>query len=68
MAVTMLWNKANEYKKTEDWSAFQATLEQLARLQPYFVKVWHIRRSNLSYNVSVELDDDEGGLLREAGH
>ena len=57
MAVTMLWNKANEYKKTEDWTAFQATLEQLARLQPYFVKVWQYQAWNLSYNVSVELDD-----------
>jgi hypothetical protein len=56
-AVTMLWNKANEYKKTEDWTAFQATLEQLARLQPYFVKVWQYQAWNLSYNVSVELDN-----------
>ena len=57
IAVTMLWNKANEYKKTEDWTAFQATLEQLARLQPYFVKVWQYQAWNLSYNVSVELDN-----------
>jgi hypothetical protein len=57
MAVTMLWNKANEYKKVEDWTAFRATLEQLARLQPYFVKVWQYQAWNLSYNVSVELDD-----------
>lgn len=57
MAVTMLWNKANEYKKVEDWTAFRATLEQLARLQPYFVKVWQYQAWNLTYNVSVELDD-----------
>lgn len=57
MAVTMLWSKANEYKKTEDWTAFQATLDQLARLQPYFVKVWQYQAWNLSYNVSVELDN-----------
>lgn len=57
MAVTMLWTKANEYKKTEDWTAFQATLEQLARLQPYFIKVWQYQAWNLTYNVSVELDD-----------
>jgi hypothetical protein len=57
MAVTMLWNKANAYKKTEDWTAFQATLEQLARLQPYFIKVWQYQAWNLTYNVSVELDD-----------
>ncbi len=57
MAVTMLWTKANEYKKTEDWTAFQATLDQLARLQPYFIKVWQYQAWNLSYNVSVELDN-----------
>ncbi|HMP07181.1 MAG TPA: IRE (iron responsive element), partial [Lacipirellulaceae bacterium] len=57
LAVTMLWNKANEFKKTEDWTAFQATLEQLAKLQPYFVKVWQYQAWNLSHNVSVELDD-----------
>ena len=57
MAVTMLWNKANEYKKVEDWTAFRATLEQLARLQPYFVKVWQYQAWNLTYNVSVELDN-----------
>jgi hypothetical protein len=55
--VTMLWNKANEEKKTEDWTSFQATLEQLARLQPYFVKVWQYQAWNLSYNVSVEVDN-----------
>jgi len=57
VAVTMLWSKANEFKKTEDWTAFQSTLEQLARLQPYFIKVWQYQAWNLSYNVSVELDN-----------
>lgn len=57
VAVTMLWNAANNYKKTEDWTAFQSTLEQLARLQPYFIKVWQYQAWNLSYNVSVELDN-----------
>ena len=57
VAVTMLWSTANEYKKTEDWTAFQATLEQLARLQPYFIKVWEYQAWNLSYNVSVEVDN-----------
>lgn len=57
VAVTMLWNKANEYKKTEDWTGFEATLDQLARLQPYFVKVWQYQAWNLSYNLSVELDN-----------
>lgn len=56
-AVSMLWSKANDYKKTEDWTQFQSALEQLARLQPYFIKVWEYQAWNLSYNVSVELDD-----------
>ena len=57
VAVTMLWSTANELKKTENWTAFQATLEQLARLQPYFIKVWEYQAWNLSYNVSVEVDN-----------
>jgi hypothetical protein len=57
IAVTMLWSKANEFKKTEDWTTFQSTLEQLARLQPYFIKVWQHQAWNLTYNVSVELDN-----------
>ena len=57
VAVSMLWTKANEYKKKEDWTNFSATLDQLAKLQPYFIKFWQYQAWNLTYNVSVELDD-----------
>lgn len=57
IAVSMLWSKANEYKKKEDWTNFRATLQQLAKLQPYFISFWRYQAWNLSYNVSVELDD-----------
>ncbi len=57
IAVSLLWSKANEYKKKEDWTNFRATLSQLARLQPYFISFWRYQAWNLSYNVSVELDD-----------
>ena len=57
IAVSMLWNKANEYKKKEDWTNFRATLSQLAKLQPYFISFWRYQAWNLTYNVSVELDD-----------
>jgi len=57
VAVSMLWNKANEYKKKEDWTNLRATLDQLAKLQPYFIKFWQYQAWNLTYNVSVELDD-----------
>ncbi len=57
IAVSMLWTKANEFKKKEDWTNFRATLEQLAKLQPYFISFWKYQAWNLTYNVSVELDD-----------
>ena len=57
IAVSLLWNKANEYKKKEDWTNFRATLGQLAKLQPYFISFWRFQAWNLTYNVSVELDD-----------
>lgn len=57
VAVSMLWSKANEYKKKEDWTNFRATLTQLSKLQPYFIKFWQYQAWNLTYNVSVELDD-----------
>ncbi|REK09928.1 MAG: hypothetical protein DWQ37_17650 [Planctomycetota bacterium] len=57
IAANLLWEKANEYRKTEDWVNLSATLEQIARLQPNFVSVWVFQGWNLSYNISVEFDD-----------
>ncbi len=57
VAVNLLWNKANHYKKVEDWTSLTATLEQLAKLQPNFITFWKFQAWNLSYNVSVEFDD-----------
>ena len=57
IAVSWLWNKAIEYKRKEDWTNFRATLSQLAKLQPYFISFWRYQSWNLTYNVSVELDD-----------
>jgi hypothetical protein len=57
VAANLLWDKANEYRKTEDWVNLSATLEQIAKLQPNFVSVWIFQGWNLSYNISVEFDD-----------
>ncbi len=57
VAANILWEKANYYKKTEDWSNLSATLEQITKLQPNFISVWQFQAWNLSYNVSVEFDD-----------
>ena len=57
VATTVLWNKANEYKKTQNWEQLSATLEQIAKLQPNYISVWEYQAHNISYNVSVEFDD-----------
>ena len=59
IAASILWSKANHYKMTENWTAFEATLNQLSKLQPYFISFWRYQAWNLTYNVSVELDDVE---------
>ncbi len=57
VAANILWKKAIEYQKKEDWTNLSATLEQMAKLEPHFVNVWRFQGWNLSYNVSVEWDD-----------
>lgn len=57
VAATILWQKAEYYKKEQFWDRLSATLNQIAILQPHFVEVWEFQSHNLSYNVSVEFDD-----------
>ncbi len=59
VAVNMLWLKAIEYKKTENYDQLAATLEALTKIQPSFIKVWEFQAHNLAYNVSMEFDDYE---------
>ena len=40
IAVTLLWDRANHYKKVEDWTNLSATLEQMTKLQPNFYSIW----------------------------
>lgn len=57
VAATILWQKAEYYKKEKYWDRLAATLNQIAVLQPHFIKVWEFQGHNLSYNVSHEFDD-----------
>jgi hypothetical protein len=57
IAVNILWDRANEYKKKEDWISLEATLKQIVKLQPNFFKVWDYQAHNLSFNISAEFDD-----------
>jgi len=57
VAVTLLWDRANHYKKVEDWTNLSAVLEQMTKLQPNFFSVWDFQAHNLSYNLSFEFDN-----------
>jgi len=57
VAANILWDKANTYKMKKDWTNLSATLRQIAKIEPHFVKVWRFQGWNLSYNVSAEFDD-----------
>ncbi|MEX2186405.1 MAG: hypothetical protein WD875_06415 [Pirellulales bacterium] len=56
-ASMVLWSQANEYKKKENWTAFEATLNQLAKIEPHFVSVWKFQAHNMSYNIAAEFAD-----------
>ena len=57
VAVSILWQRAEYYKREQFWDNYSATLNQITRLEPHFVKVWDFLSWNLSYNISVEFDD-----------
>jgi hypothetical protein len=57
VAANILWEKANYYKKVEDFAGYSATLEQITKLQPNFVSVWIFLGWNLTRNIPVEFDD-----------
>lgn len=57
LAASWLWVKANDAKIREDWTEFDATLDQIANFQPHFVEVWQFQAWNVAYNLSVRFDD-----------
>jgi hypothetical protein len=56
-ASMALWHQANEHKKKENWTAFEATLNKLAKIEPHFVSVWKFQAHNMSYNIAAEFAD-----------
>lgn len=57
VAANLLWTDAIDAKKKKDWTKLSATLNQVVKLQPNFIKVWEFQSWNLSYNCSAEFDD-----------
>lgn len=57
VAATILWQKAEFYKREQYWDRLSATLNQIAVLQPHFIEIWKFQSHNLSYNVSTQFDN-----------
>lgn len=57
VAATILWQRAEHYKREKYFDRLSATVNQLRILQPHYVKVWEFQAHNLAWNVSVEFDD-----------
>jgi hypothetical protein len=57
VAVLLLWEQANTAFKKENWEGMQLALDQLANLEPHFIRVWRHQGWNVSFNISVEFDD-----------
>lgn len=56
VAASWLWQKADEYKNTKNFSQLEDTVESIILLQPHFKSVWEFQAWNLAYNVSAECD------------
>jgi hypothetical protein len=56
-AATMLWQKAFDYRRRQDWDRMGATINQIALLQPHFENVWTHQSHNQAFNTSIEFDD-----------
>ncbi len=56
VAASVLWQKADHYKQTKNFSQLENTVESIILLQPHFKSVWEYQAWNLAFNVSAECD------------
>ncbi len=59
IAANVLWTRAEELKREQDWDRMATTVDLITKLQPHFLSVWTFQGWNLAYNVSVEWDAPE---------
>src|SRR5438094_6980690 len=67
IAANVLWTRAEELKREQDWDRMKATVDLITKLQPHFLSVWTFQGWNLAYNVSVEWDapDDKYDWIKQ---
>ncbi len=59
IAANVLWMRAQDLQKVQDWDKMKATVSLITKLQPHFLQIWTFQGWNLAYNVSVEWDAPE---------
>lgn len=59
MAANVLWTRAIELQRIQEWDRMKTTVDLITKLQPHFLAVWTYQSWNLAYNVSVEWDAPE---------
>ena len=59
MAANVLWTRAIELQKVQEWDRLKVTVDMITKLQPHFLSIWTFQSWNLTYNVSVEWDAPE---------
>src|SRR5262245_30913199 len=56
LATCILWTKAIDKQRKNQWNELEVLVRSLTKLQPYFITPWLFQSWNLAYNVSVESD------------
>jgi hypothetical protein len=59
MAANVLWTRAIDFQKVQEWDKLKVTVDMITKLQPHFLSIWTFQSWNLTYNVSVEWDAPE---------
>jgi hypothetical protein len=59
MAANVLWTRAIDFQKVQEWDRLKVTVDMITKLQPHFLSIWTFQSWNLTYNVSVEWDAPE---------
>jgi hypothetical protein len=63
VAANILWTRAIEFQRAQEWEKLDSTVNMITKLQPHFLSIWTFQSWNLTYNVSVEWDAPEDKYL-----
>ena len=61
IAVDLIWLKAKDAEKSQDWHRYLLLNRLIASLQPRFVEVWTFNMWNMAYNLSLTAPTDREG-------